>query len=95
MYGFPNFHATALILSLDSFDDKGLDFLIDQIDNNFDDIINRVTPYFSYFVAKALKLRCNKNIINFIKKYYDPIIKHMVLYMKNVMEIVVWLLNDD
>ena len=61
----------------------GKDYLLDIIDNNFDMIKSRVTPYFAYFIAKALKLHYPDKMIPFIKQYYDPIVnKYDTIYEK-------------
>ena len=84
-HSHPNLHATTLILSLDNFANVhiGKDYLLDIIDNNFDMIKSRVTPYFAYFIAKALKLHYPDKMIPFIKQYYDPIVnKYDTIYEK-------------
>lgn len=71
----PNLHATAIILSLESFINTsiGVEYMINVIDNDFNMIRNRVTAYYAYFIAKALQRHVPERVIPFIKKYYDPI----------------------
>lgn len=72
--GFANVHATALILSLESFAGAaGKSYLIETIESSFDMIRDRVTAYYAFFIAKALKQHCPEKMMPFIKKYYGPI----------------------
>lgn len=72
----PNLHANSLILSLSSFANThvGVEYLTDIINNDFDMIKSKVTPYFAYFIAKALQLHNLDMMIPFIKRYYGPIV---------------------
>jgi len=81
----PNLHATSLILSLKSFANIniGKQYLIDVIDDEFDLIKSKVTPYFAFYIAKALQIHYPDQMIPFIKKYYDPIVnKYGTIYEK-------------
>lgn len=83
--GHPSLHATSMILSLASFSHTniGKEYLIDIINNDFKTIKSTVTPYFAYFIAKALKIHYPDEMMSFIHKYYDPIVnKYGTIYEK-------------
>ena len=79
-----NFHATALILSLDSFKQTtiGKEYMLDMLED-MDMIKNTVTPYFAFFVAKALKYHYPERFDCFVDQYYVPIAdRHGTVYEK-------------
>ncbi len=73
-----NIHATTTVLScshtkLSKYtSNKALEYLMNELQNNFDSVKARVTAYYAYFIAKALH-NYKQNSTEFIHKYYGPI----------------------